>query len=287
MATTLDAAATAAVPRSPTARALVAHACGWVVVCLALVALARLVPQALFFGGTPPVPLRANPTLLTLGIVLTPLGLLLFYLADRYSRVSKPVLGIGAVTTVILCVGAMLAALYPGSGSLLARDLVAQPEAQVQPSVFALPVFFRNGETRLLPDEARRLEDAFAVFRDCEAGTLRVRGFASSRAFAVNSDALNLQLANERARAVKVALDKLLGGRTTLFQWDSFERMAAARRLHDLAPDGSLIGRMERYNRRAEIFWSDSACLGLGTQTPAPPATVAPGSLPGQPIVNP
>lgn len=257
-------------------RSLIAHICVWLAICLALAGVSHLIPNALFFGGTSPVPLRANPTLLSLGIVLAPICLLLLYIADRYSSVSKIVLGIGALCTAVFCIGAILASLFPGPGSLLARDLLPQPEVHPNSSVFAFPVFFRNGESSFTPDEVRRLEDAFAVFRTCEVGTLRVRGFASSKAFAINSDALNLKLANDRARTVKRTLDKLVGGSAVVFEWDSFENMMGGRRLRDTTLDGKLISQTEGYNRRAEIFWSDSMCLKIEMNLLNPPNSPSP-----------
>lgn len=287
MAITQNATA-APVPEQPAAaatpgRSLIAHICVWLAICLALAGVSRLVPNALFFGGVSPVPLRANPTLLSLGIVLSPVCLLLLYIADRYSSVSKIVLGIGALWTAVFCIGAILVSLFPGPGSLLARDLVPQPEVMPNPSVFAFPVFFRNGESTFTPDEVRRLEDAFAVFRGCEVGTLRVRGFASSKAFLINSDALNLKLANDRAQTVKRALDKLVRGSAVVFEWDSFEKMIGARRLRDTTLDGKLITQIEGYNRRAEVFWSDSMCLKFEMNMlypPTPPASAVGLAMP-------
>lgn len=267
-------------------RSLIAHVCVWLAICLALAGVSHLVPSALFFGGTSPVPLRANPTLLSSGIVLAPVCLLLLYIADRYSSVSKIVLGIGALCTAVFCIGAILVSLFPGPGGLLARDLVPQPEVRPNASVFAFPVFFRNGESSFTPDEVHRLEDAFAVFRTCEVGTLRVRGFASSKAFAINSDALNLKLANDRAQTVKRALDKLVGGSAVVFEWDSFENMTGGRRLRDTTLDGKLITQIEGYNRRAEIFWSDSMCMKIELNMlnppspPNPPASSAALTMP-------
>ena len=275
-------AAAAATP----SRSLIAHICVWLAICLALAGVSHLVPNALFFGGASPVPLRANPTLLSLGIVLAPVCLLLLYIADRYSSVSKIVLGIGALWTAIFCIGAILVSLFPGPGSLLARDLVPQPEVRPNASVFAFPVFFRNGESTFTPDEVRRLEDAFAVFRACEVGTLRVRGFASSKAFVINSDALNLKLANDRAQTVKRALDKLVGGSAVVFEWDSFEKMIGARRLRDTTLDGKLITQIEGYNRRAEIFWSDSMCLKIEMNMLYPPTPPASSMRLAMPVKN-
>ncbi len=256
-------------------RSLIAHICVWLAICLALSGISHLVRDALFFGGTSPVPLRANPTLLIIGLTLAPICLLLLYIADRYSSISKIILGIGALCMVVLCIGGILASLFPGPGSLLGRDLVQQPEVRPNSSVFAFPVFFRNGESNLTQEEARRLEDAFAVFRSCEVGTLRVRGFASSKAFVVNSNALNLKLANDRAHTVKLALGKLVGGSIVVFEWDSYENMIGARRLRDTTPDGKLIAQTEGYNRRAEIFWSDSMCLKIEMNMLSPPSASA------------
>ena len=255
----------------------------WLTICLALAGMSHIVPSALYFGGVSPVPLRANPTLLTLGITLAPVCLLLLYIADRYSSISKIVLGIAALCTAIFCIGAILASLYPGPGSLLARDLVQQPDVRVNPSVFAFPVFFRNDKSVLTQEEKGRLEDAFSVFRSCEVGTLRVRGFASSATFVVNSDAQNLKLANDRAQTVKSVLDKLVGGSAVAFEWDTFENMMGGRRLRDTTLEGKLISKVEGYNRRAEIFWSDSMCLKIEMNMLAPrkpPASSAPASGP-------
>lgn len=275
-----------AVAPATNGRSLITHACVWLAICLALAGVASLVPNALFFGSTSPVPLRANPTLLTLGITLAPVCLLLLYIADRYSSISKIVLGIGALCTAVLCIGAILASLFPGPGSLLARDLVQQPETRANSSIFAFPIFFRNGESTFTPDEVRKLEDAFAVFRPCEVGTLRVRGFASSAAFVKNSDALNLKLANDRAETVKRALDKLVGGSAVVFEWDSFEHMIGERRLRDTTLDGKLISQIEGYNRRAEIFWSDSMCLKIGMNMLSPPSAPASSAALTLPVKN-
>jgi energy-converting hydrogenase Eha subunit C len=270
-------------------QSLIAHLCIWLAICLALAGISHLVPDALFFRGTPPVPLRANPILLTVGITLVPICLLMLYVADRYSSISKIALGIGALCTVLLCLGAILTSLFPGPGSLLGRDLVQQPEVHPNSSVFAFPVFFRNGESKLTYEEARRLEDAFAVFRSCEVGTLRVRGFASSKAFVINSNMLNLKLANDRAQTVKRALTNLFDGSAVVFEWDSYENMIGARRLRDTTLDGRLIAQTEGYNRRAEIFWSDSMCLKIEMNMLSPPsasASAAPSPALAMPAKN-
>jgi hypothetical protein len=272
-----------ATPAASSNRNVVAHVCVWLTICLGLAGVSRIVPTALYFGGVSPVPLRANPALLTLGIGLAPVCLLLLYIADRYSSISKIVLGVGALATAIFCVGAILASLYPGPGSLLARDLVQQSEVQSNSSVFAFPVFFRNNERLFTLEEERRLEDAFSVFRSCEVGTLRVRGFASSAAFALNSDALNLKLANDRAQTAKKVLDRLVGGGTVVFEWDSFESMIGERRLRDTTLQGKLISQVEGYNRRVEIFWSDSMCMKIESSmlaSPNLPVSSPPGSGP-------
>lgn len=250
---------------------LIAHICVWVALSLVLAVISKMAANALFFNGIPPVPLRANPTLLSLGIVLVPFCLLLLYVAGRYSSINKIALGTGALCTAAICTGVILIALHPGPGSLVARDLVQQPEADANSSVFAFPVFFRNGESVLTPQEEDRLVDVFAVFRSCEAGTLRVRGFASSAPFAINSDALNLKLANERTASVKRILERLLGINVVGHQWTSFENMIGNRRLRDVTLEGKRIDRIEGYNRRVEIFWSDSMCLKIENMfTPSP-----------------
>lgn len=254
--------------QTPTTRTFATHVCVWLVICITLAGVSYLVPGALFFGGTSPVPLRANPVLLSSGVFLSPVCLLFLYIADRYSSINKVMLGILAIFSAVFCIGAILASLYPGPGSILSRDLIEQPESRPGASVFAFPVFFRNGEYVLTSDERKRLEDVFTVFRSCEAGTLWVRGFASSSAFVLNSDALNLKLANDRAQTVKVILDKLVGGTTVALRWDSFDKMIGARRLRDTTLEGNLISQVEGYNRRAEIFWNDSTCLGIGMNPP-------------------
>lgn len=250
--------------RSP--RSLIAHICFWGVGCLVIAGISKIAPSALFFWGASPVPIRANPYLLSVGIVLAPISLLLLYFSERCSSKISFFLRLGSLCTMISSMGAIIISLSPGSGSLLARDLVQQPEIRSNASVFAFPVFFRNGKMELTKEELRRLEDAFGVFRSCESGTLRVRGFASSKEYLTNSDALNLKLANDRAYSVKRALDKVVGGNVIVFEWVKFEDMTGSRRLRDTTPDGKLISRIEGYNRRAEVFWSDSICIGIGQQ---------------------
>ena len=61
-----------------------------------------------------------------------------------------------------------------------------------------------------------------------------------------------------------------------MIEWDSFEKMIGARRLRDTTLDGKLITQIEGYNRRAEIFWSDSMCLKIEMNMlypPTPPAS--------------
>ncbi|MFV3368549.1 hypothetical protein ACNFH5_10265 [Pseudomonas sp. NY15435] len=253
---------------------LAVHFLAWLLICLILLGVSIAVPDALYFGGTPPIPLRANPKLLMIGVLLAPVCFLVLYFAVRSVGKERVVLGIAGMCSAILSLCIVVVSLFPGSGSIVGRDLVQQPEVAVNPSVFAFTVFFSNGGSALSASEIERLENSFAVFRSCESGTLWVRGFASSSKFIRNNEAMNLMLANKRAVAVKDVLERITSEAVSVFEWGAFEDMMSARRLRDTTLDDKPIEKMEGYNRRVEVFWNDSVCLGFGfSPALAPPVS--------------
>jgi outer membrane protein OmpA-like peptidoglycan-associated protein len=212
------------------------------------------------FGGRTPVPLRFNPNLLVLSILGLPCFLLLSWLAEsRWREKGRLILCLGLLGAS-LCFGVIVGAMKPGNGVTVARDLVYSPPNTPGMRVFALPVYFANGQPMLTRAEKKRILDAVTVFSSCQSGTLYVRGFASSLPYRVENEYRNKLLAINRARSVKAVLDSSTGKSAQLAEWRTYDEMAQARRLRDVGTTGERLIDAERLNRRVEVFWNDSLC---------------------------
>ncbi len=243
----------------------------WVAVLGSVLLSAHLVRTGLFFWGIPPVPLRANPLLLVVGLCALLLSATVLRLAlPRFPRYSG-FIACGAVACILTSAGAVLASVYPGSGSIIARDQLRASERPRPHNIFAIPVFFDNGKSDLTRDERKHLIEQFIVYQGCGTGMLYVRGFASSRPYLDYSvaglknpphkDWLNASLANARAVTVQSVLDAQLHIKAQLADpWKTYPEMVAERRLKDIGLDGKLLGDTERLNRRVEVFWDENRC---------------------------
>lgn len=246
----------------------------WSVVVFSIYISSYLVRAGLYFNGVPPVPLRTNPLLLVIGVLLLPFcAALSMYLIVRWRKfnIAIAVCGLG---TILVCVGAIFGSLYPGPGTVVARDQLRAADQPLPQNVFAIPVFFENGKEDILPEERRRLIDQFSVYSGCGKGSIFVRGFASSRPYRDYSspkggpirtkDWRNTDLANRRAQSVQRFLkDEAKVDSQLADPWPTYEVMVGARRLKDVDLSGKLIPSIERFNRRVEVYWQTNLCLGV------------------------
>jgi hypothetical protein len=239
----------------------------WSTVTVGTAASSWLSQDGLHFAGVRPVPVRVNPALLCVAAGCGVVVVGTVWSAYRGRRPLGSIRGTVAVLAFILFVGAIAAALHPGPGALAARDSLPPLEVQSASKSFGFPTFFANGASAAAAAEKRQLAAAFAVVRHCEAGTLYIRGFASSAPFRgrtqEQSRELNRVLANTRATETRDLLAKLTGVTAEIKEWGTYEAMAAERRLLDIGVDGKRILPVEMLNRRAEVFWNDSACASL------------------------
>jgi flagellar motor protein MotB len=238
------------------------HAAFWACLWIAGLVGAWLLQRSLYFDGTPPVPLRVNPKLFSLSLAGVPVVLLALWASIQYT--SRLNIAFALATLFIgLCLVGMVASLSPGPGSLVAREVVQVSSLKPKQNTFAYAVYFENGKPNFSGGESRRIMDALSVFRACEAGTLQVRGFASSAPYLRDpskSDEYNKNLANTRAVVVKDRIRELSGAIATAKEWDSYEEMVKERRLRDVGLAGERLISIERLNRRVEIVWNDSRC---------------------------
>jgi len=238
------------------------HAALWAGLCAAGLAGAWLLQRALYFGGTPPVPMRVNPTLFSASLAGVPVVLLGLWVSCLYT--SRLNIAFALATLFLgLCFAGLLASLSPGQGTLVAREVIPATSLRPKQTAFAYVAYFNNGEPGLELGEQRRIIDALSVFRACEAGSLQVHGFASSARYLRDpskSAEYNKNLANQRASVVKKHIEDLAKVDVTAKQWESYEEMARARRLRDEGLSGERLLPMEKLNRRVEIVWNDSRC---------------------------
>jgi hypothetical protein len=247
----------------PVSLGWLAHAVFWLSLCAVALAGAWLVERSLYFDGIPPVPLRANPRILSISIFGIPVALLALWLLNRtLGRRSIPIVATGSLL-VAMCLVGIIASVWPGPGSLASREIVQVSSLTPRQNTFAFPVYFENDEFELPKGEVKRIVDALSVFRVCEAGTLRVRGFASSAEYRPDrgkSDEYNKNLSNRRAAFVSALLKKHADVDASVKEWATYKEMTDERRLRDIGLDGERLLKIERLNRRVEVFWSDSRC---------------------------
>jgi hypothetical protein len=243
------------------------HVLLWVACILSVLTYRYLVLHGLDFDGKTPVPLRANPRLPVLGMGVLITSLLFVGLAALSARRKAAWLLAAGVAAVCLSIGALLASVEPGKGSLAIRDRSLAPFNQPPNPLFALPVLFSNGDFHVDSSESQRLIKNLEIFGSCGRGRIYVRGFASSAKFVAppddTSDDLNKQLANARAREVQKVLWMKAKIKSTLAPpWENYDAMKADRRIIDLSDEGKRLLSREALNRRVEVFWENGSCQG-------------------------
>jgi len=234
----------------------------WLGVLAAATFLSWLAPDALHFHHTYPVPIRANPYVLTSSVVgaAACFGLLYFLTLRNPSR-RKELITL-FVAPMLIAVGAFVAALSPAQGSLVQRDQIYSAPNPRQQS-FAIAFLFENAKDSLSTSELKRLNDEIDIFDSCAPSSLSIRGFASSAPYATNNYEQNKELANRRALTVAVALQAAFNVKPNIVQWNTYEEMRSARRIRDV--DETSVRRIlanERLNRRVEMFWKQESCMG-------------------------
>lgn len=252
---------------------------GWVAASLIVVIastwmLSWLVPRAAHFGGAHPIPLSANFRLMTWALLGAGACTLVAYMCSRTERKLGTRCMLLLAGPLWLCLGAVLVSVAPRSASVVTRDQVhAQPPKGER--IFAVPFFFANGSDTLSAAETSRLMDVISVFRSCSPDNVFVRGFASSARYRVDSDANNRALANRRAYNIRESIQRF--GTTVInVQWLQVEDMLQARRLRDYdAEFDRLLPEVEKLNRRAELFWSESTCARQELTNPLSVESVA------------
>ena len=246
------------------------HILLWVACILSVLSYRYLVLHGLYFDGKAPVPLRANPRLPVLAMEVLIAGLLFVGLAALSNKKISVWLSVGAIVAICLSVGALLASVEPGKGSLAIRDRSLAPYNQPPNPMFAIPVLFENGNFHINPSESKRLIRNLEIFGSCGHGRIYVRGFASSATYnpppGGNSDDLNKQLANARAREVQAVLWTKAKIKATLASpWESYAAMKAQRRIIDSTDDKKRLLPREALNRRVEVFWENGSCQQLSS----------------------
>jgi hypothetical protein len=242
---------------------LLLHAAIWLVFIACAISSKYFVVDGLYFDGVWPVPMRVNPLLFSLGIVGLGVASVLFgFFVAKLS--GKPVLApLVACAALLLSACSVLGSIQPSKGALVVRDRVQSPFQKPAKPVFAIPVFFRNGQFRLDGFQRSTMLQNLRVFGSCGSGALYLRGFASSARYPPSkgdSNDLNKKLANARAEEVQTVLHTSAHIEAKLLTpWHSYPEMVAERRLIDEAA-GRRLKDMEILNRRVEIFWEESPC---------------------------
>lgn len=242
--------------------AWMSHAFFWLCICGGGIAGSWLTERALYFDGIPPVPLRANPRLLSISIFGIPVVLAALWWVSRLTGKQNLAFPL-ATLLVCLCLVGIVASVSPGPGSLASREIIQVSSVAPRQNTFAYPIYFDNDRFEITRGEISRIVDALTVFRTCEAGTLGVRGFASSAEYQPDrdkSDEYNKNLANKRAIVVRDLIKKVSGIEAAAKDWATYDDMVAQRRVRDVGLNGERLLPIEKLNRRVEVFWSDSRC---------------------------
>ena len=217
--------------------------------------------NGLFFLGVQPVPMRLNPPLFVLSLVVALLATLLAWVRSPLGLAGRHIAPFIVALFVCSSIG-LIGSLSPGAGSIVTREtLTFDPAPPPKGTVFAIPVLFANNSSLLSSLERSRLIENFEVYRGCEIGNLKVRGFASSATFMEHSHFRNLLLANDRARAVAAAIESIADVRAEVQVWQTFEAMERNKRIRDLDLSGGRVLTAEARNRRAELYWDDTTCF--------------------------
>lgn len=216
----------------------------------------------MFFAGFAPVPVRVNPLLFLLSIVVGLAAIALAWLRWPKSCAGKSYWPFLVSSLLAASLSGVVSAIFPGNGSIVSREAITfDPQPPPRGTTFAIPILFPNNSSAISQAEKDRLRENFEVFRGCEVGNLKVRGFASSAQFKEFSDYRNLLLANDRAKAVSEAIVVMVGVTADVQPWGSYEAMERNKRIRDLDLAGGRIPTSEARNRRAELFWDDTKCF--------------------------
>lgn len=250
------------------------HLLFWVAVIAGGLVSSYLVEHGLFFGRASPVPVRVNPVLFTIAfcmfVFLIWLSGFLFNRKSLYNFQKSAIIVCG----LVIATGAVLGSMHPSPGGIVSRDEVSPSFVTPSRRVFAIAVFFRNGDSRLVPNEAARLKLEFATFADCAFPLILVRGFASSARYREgDSNGRNTELANNRAITVRDFLINNVHVPARIdTPWDSYIDMTGERRIRDVDLAGRRVAQSEGLNRRAEMFWESLSCVPID-KSPQPGVT--------------
>lgn len=217
--------------------------------------------HGLFFLSVDPVPVRVNPVLFLLSIGGA-MAATLAWLRVPKLWTDRPLWPFLIASLYAVSFSGLISATFPGVGSIVSRETISyDPPPPPRGTAFAVPVLFSNNSSIVSPAEGSRLRENFEVYRGCEVGNLKVRGFASSAQFREFTDYRNLRLANERAKAVAETVSVLVGVTPEVQLWESHAAMERNRRIRDIDLEGGRILTAEARNRRAELFWDDTTCF--------------------------
>lgn len=238
------------------------HAALWLAI-IPVATIARWFSEhGLYFLNVSPVPVRLNPPLFLLSVaaVLATTALAWFRVPQSWAGRSFWPFLIASLFAV--SASGVISSAYPGAGSIVSRETITyDPPAPLRGTAFAIPILFANNSSVLSQAEKDRLRENFEVYRGCEVGNLKARGFASSAQFKAFSDYKNLLLANERAKAVSETVAVMIGITPVVQPWESHAAMERNKRIRDIDLTGGRILTSEARNRRAELFWDDTTCF--------------------------
>jgi hypothetical protein len=213
-----------------------------------------------------PVPFRINPSIVSMaGFSLLVCAVVSVFILTIHRLIGRVAVLLAFIAVLIPFTMLVISA-YPSANAVYIRDMVAGSGSSPGRKSFGFPVYFDDNISKPGSNELQRVKDSFSIFRHCEASTVSVKGFASSKEFEgkskEQSEQLNLALANARASTIGGLIFEMSGQQPVVVAWPDYASMLKDRRIRDVTSDGARIKDAERLNRRAEIFWNDSACIG-------------------------
>lgn len=237
-------------------------AAAWLLLIPIAIAARWLSAKGLFFLSVDPVPVRLNPPLFLISLGLGAATSTMAWFSWPRWLSTRSLWSPLIASLYALAVCGLVSSTYPGAGSIVTREtIVVDPPPPPRGTAFAIAVLFENNSNVLSASEKQRLRDNFEVYKGCQAGNLKVRGFASSAGFAQFSEYRNLRLANARANAVAAEVTSVLGVTPELQTWLTHEEMEKNKRIRDIDLTGGRILSAEARNRRAELVWDDQTCF--------------------------
>jgi hypothetical protein len=267
-------------PLKPGWDALLGALAFWSLASMGFYVAGRLIDADPAVIGNRGIPFEATPRVFAFaltGIAFASLGCAFMWAMAKARRWRL----LAAMITAAMVFASTLvpAALNPSAGTIRIRDRVDPFPWSREPQVFALAVFFPNGKSTMTPMVSESVRLQLAAFNSCGVGPIRVRGFASSARFsrqAIESDGLNRNLANNRAKNLQALLVSSGYPNAELTPpWDSYLDMAGQRRIRDIDERGHRLPDRELLNRRAEIFWIGANCIPQPDQQPQPASPAA------------